>query len=272
MRSARALPAEPPLLALYRTTYPNEDRRPANEADAVWDNLKADQAAYAQVLAELAQVQQGLCIYCEQRLVDKTGQRIANDYQIEHVQAKSGAMGRVLDWRNLALACMGGTYPHHRDETRRFTTALNTSCGQTKCDADLPPGSDPRSLPLLDPLVEVGMDGTLAVNAQNCVAAGVSATALQAAISLLNLDCERLRKARQDRRDNINPWLVDLLEELLASSHLDAAERQQMLDLFIAGRLQPDASGYLRAFWTAERCALGAGAETWIASNQGLFR
>jgi len=272
MRSVRALPEEPPLLAQYRTTYPNEERRPATEASAVWDNLKADRSAYAQLLTELAQAQQGLCIYCEQRLVDKDGRLIANDYQVDHVRAKSGAAGRVLDWRNLALACTGGTYPHHRDGTRQFTTALNTSCGQKKEDVDLPSGSDPRRLPLVGSLVEVGMDGRLAVNAQNCVAAGVSPTALQDAFDLLNLNCERLRKARQDRRDNINSWVVPLLAELLASTHLDAAQRQQMLDLLIAGQLQPDASGYLRAFWTAERCALGPDAEIWIANNQGLFR
>jgi hypothetical protein len=91
------------------------------------------------------------------------------------------------------------------------------------------------------------------------------------AIKLLNLDCERLRKTRQDRSDNLNSALVALLSELLGDSHLDPAQRQQMLGLFIAGRLQPDRFGSLRAWWTTERSALGPDAERWISANQGLF-
>jgi uncharacterized protein (TIGR02646 family) len=272
MKHVRALSAEPVLLATYRSDYPNEETRPENEASATWEDFKTAQAAYKQVLDELARAQQGLCIYCEQLLVDASGKLVSNDYQVEHVQAKSGAVGRVLAWRNLALACTGGTYPHHREASRQFTNALNTSCGQTKGDGDLPPSCDPRSIPLAGALVEAGIDGKLAVNARNCAAAGVSAAEVEAALLLLNLDCERLRKARQDRRDNINAWVVALLEELLLSSHLNVAQRQQMLDLLIAGRLQPDASsGYLRAFWTTERCALGPDAETWIANHGVLF-
>jgi len=64
---------------------------------------------------------------------------------------------------------------------------------------------------------------------------------------------------------------VSLLDELLVSTHLNAAQRQKVLDSFIAGRLQPDASGYLKAFWSTERGALSPNGETWIANNQGLF-
>jgi uncharacterized protein (TIGR02646 family) len=271
MKRVRALPAEPPLLAEYRKTDPKEERRPASEAAAVWELFKAHKSAYEQLLDALAQAQQGLCIYCEQRLVDKNGTRVALDYQVEHVQPKSGTVGRVLDWTNLALACAGANYPHHPEPSRQFTNKLNTSCGQTKGDAELPASGDPRSLPLVDAVVEVGMDGKLSVNAQSCVMAGVSAQDLETALAVLNLNCERLRKARQDRRDNINGWIVPLLAELLAPSHLGDADRKHMLDLLIAGRLQPDKLGYLREFWTTERCALGPGAEVWIENNQGLF-
>lgn len=278
MKHVRALATEPPLLAQYRATYPNEEKRPAGEASATWEAFKADRpadqelSAFQELLAKLAEAQQGLCIYCEQRLVDSAGKLVPNDYQVEHVQAKSGAVGRVLDWHNLALACGGGTFKHHRDATRVYTTAQNTACGQTKEDEDLPPGCDPRTFPLLDALVEVGIDGKLVVNGRHCTAAGVAQKNVEDAIKLLNLDCERLRKARQDRRDNVNLWFVPLLAELLVATHLAAAQRQQMLDLLIAGRLQPDALGYLRASWSTERCALGPDAETWISNNQGLFQ
>lgn len=272
MKHVRALSAEPPLLAQYRASYRAEAQRPANEASATWEGFKSAQAAYSELLTTLADRQQGLCIYCEQRLVDGGGKLVSNDYQVEHVRPKSGGVGRVLDWQNHALACGGGTYRHHPDATRVYTNALNTSCGQTKGDDSLPQGCDPRRLPIVAALVEVAMDGKLAVNAQNCTTAGVPAADVEAALVLLNLDCERLRKTRQDRLDNINAWVVPLVAELLAQAHLDAAQRCQMLDLLIAGRLQPDASGYLRAFWTTECCALGAPAETWIAANQGQFK
>lgn len=272
MKHVRALAAEPPRLAQYRATYPAEEQRPANEAAATWDGFKSDVPAYQELLAKLAEAQQGLCIYCEQRLVDGAAKLVPNDYQVEHVQAKSGSVGGVLDWHNLALACGGGTYRHHQDSSRVYTNALNTSCGQTKGDDDLPRGCDPRTFPLLDALVEVGLDGRLSVNAPHCAAVGVAPNNVEDAIKLLNLDCERLRKTRQDRRDNVNAWVVPLLAELLVATHLGPPQRQQMLDLLIAGRLQPDALGYLRASWSTERCALGSDAETWISNNQGLFK
>ena len=272
MKHVRALASEPPLLAHYRATYPAEEQRPANEATASWDGFKTDQPAYQELLARLAEAQQGLCIYCEQRLVDGMGKLVSNDYQVEHVQAKSGAVGRVLDWHNLALACGGGTYRDHPDASRVYTNALNTSCGQTKDDDDLPQGCDPRTFPLVNALVEVGIDGRLSVNAQHSAAAGVARKDVEDAIRLLKLDCERLRKTRQDHRDNVNEWVVPLLAELLVAAHLSAAQRLQMLELLIAGRLQPDGSSYLRAWWSTERCALGPDAEAWVSNNGGLFQ
>ena len=272
MKHVRVLSAEPPLLAQYRATNPAEEKRPASEATAVWNTFKGDQLAYNELVTKLAEAQQGLCIYCEQRLVDGAGRLVFNDYQVEHVLAKSHGAGGVLDWRNLALACSGGTYPHHSDSSRVYTTALNTSCGQAKGHGSLPKGCDPRTFPLLDAFVEVGIDGKLSVNAGNCTAMGVVPKDVEDAINLVNLDCERLRKTRQDWRDNVNEWLVPMLAMLLADAHLRPIERQQMLDLFIAGRLQPDASGYLHAWWTTERCALGQEAVTWISKNQALLQ
>jgi len=268
MKHVRALAAEPPLLAQYRATYPNEENRSASEATATWEGFKTDQPAYAELLTLLAGAQQGLCIYCEQRLVDSAGKLASNDYQVEHVQAKSGAIGRVLCWRNLALACGGGTYKHHPDATRVYTTALNTSCGQTKGDDDLPQGCDPRTFPMLHALVEVGIDGRLSVNTQHCAMAGLAQKNVEDALNLLNLDCERLRKARQDIGDNVRSWFMFMLEELL-SPQLTAAQQENVVELLVARRLQPDNQGSLARFWSAERSAIGAHAESWLAANQG---
>jgi uncharacterized protein (TIGR02646 family) len=266
MKSVRSLAAEPPLLARYRDTSPDEETSPASEATETWNRFKCDRQAYAELLSQLIEAQRGLCIYCEQRLVDSTGKLVPNDYQIEHVQPKSGAAGRVLDWQNLALACGGGTYKHHAEPTRVYTTALNTSCGQTKGDEDLPQGSDPRTFPLVAPLVEVGIDGKLSVHAQHCVSAGVSSKNVEDAIKLLNLDCERLRKARQDIGDATRSWFVFMLEELV-SPQLTTAQQQDMVNLLVARRLQPDQQGFLSRFWSTERNAIGTPAEEWLADS-----
>jgi uncharacterized protein (TIGR02646 family) len=279
MKHTRALTCEPTLLAKYRNTNPSEDQRPASEATATWNQFKTDKAAYKELLDKLAEAQQGLCLYCEQRLVhpsNNVGARVAgvfvhNDYQVEHVQPKSGAMGLVLDWQNLALACGGGVYPHHQDSSRYYSNTTNRSCGQCKDDQVLPAGCDPRNFPLIDAIVEVDINGVLSVNSNNCASAQLSTSGVEEAIKLLGLNCERLRKARQERHKDLTKLLVEILQELLNGSHNLPAERQAMRDMFIAGRLRPDSSGYLRAFWSTERCALGQDAETWISNNQGIF-
>lgn len=268
MKFVRALAAQPPLLQQYNANHPDQALRPASEADATWTTFKADRLAYGEVLDHLTQVQQGLCCYCEQRLVDLSGKRVALDYQIEHVLPKSGAVGRVLNWQNLALACCGGTYPYHQEHSRQYQDAENISCGQMKGDKAL--ACDPRNLPLLEPLITVGIDGRLNVDAKRCVAAGVSQTDVRDAIKLLNLDCERLRKTRQDIENGIRTWFTELLATF-ASSQLEVEQQRDAVERSIALRLQPDAQGNLRRFWSAERSALGDAADPWVMAQQAHF-
>ena len=271
MKHVRRPATELPALAEYRAANPTDDSAPAAESSAVWERFRGA-PAYKTLLDERMSSQQGLCLYCEQRLVDAHGKRVHQDYQVEHVLAKSGATGRVLDWTNLALACGGGTYPHHADASRRGTGAGSESCGQRKDDRDLPTGCDPRAFPVSPRLAEVGLDGSIRPDAAGCAAASVGAPELQTAIDeVLNLNCERLRVARQKTGDNIRGWIVPVLEDVLAASHLDAAQRRAMIELMVAGRLQPDANGCLRAFWTTEVCGLGESGDTWVAQNQALF-
>lgn len=268
MKHVRALPAQPPLLQQYCTNHPNEPLRPANEAKHTWDTFKANGPAYIELLHWLIQAQQGICIYCEQRLVDANGVLVDMDYQVEHVLPKSSAVGLVLDWKNLALACCGGTFPYHSDVTRKYALTINTSCGQKK-DANVL-SCDPRDLPLLDPLVKVGISGKLGVDAGNCAASGVSEIDVEHAIKLLNLDCERLRKARQDIGDQVRSWFVFMLEQI-DSPRLSPVQKQTAVDLLVATRLQPDLHGTLLRFWSAERSAIGEPAENWLVANQALF-
>lgn len=271
MKHVRRMKAEPAGLSAYRAASPAEEARPPEEATAVWEGFRADTGGYKELLKELAFAQQGLCIYCEQRLVDAAGVLVSNDYQAEHVLPKSGGPGRTLAWTNLALACGGGTYPHHGDPSRKRAGVVNTSCGQTKDDGELPPGCDPRSFSLVHPPAQVGLDGRVAANPTQCQAQGIAPADLTCAIErVLNLNCERLRTARQSVGDNIRDWIVAILE-VLTTGHLTPDQRRSMSELAVAGRLQPDDHGYLLEFWTTERCALGAMAESWVRSNSGMF-
>ncbi|RYE41428.1 MAG: TIGR02646 family protein [Hyphomicrobiales bacterium] len=268
MKYVRALAAQPPLLQQYNANHPDQALRPAAEADATWTTFKEDKQAYGEVLDYLIQAQQGLCCYCEQRLVDLSGKRVDLDYQVEHVLPKSGAVGRVLHWQNLALACCGGTYRYHKEPSRQYKDAENISCGQMKGDDEL--ACDPRNLPLHEPLITVGIDGRLKIDAERCQRAGVSQADVQNSIKLLNLDCERLRKTREDIGNGIRTWFTTLLSTL-TSSQLTAAQQRTAVELLIAARLQPDAQGNLLRFWSAERSALGEAANTWIMGQQAIF-
>lgn len=280
MKHVPRLSTEPPGIAAYRQAHPADDAAPAEDAGKVWGRFR-DDAAYKEVLQALVSVQQGLCIYCEQRLVDDLGALQPLDYQVEHVAPKSGAPGRVLAWMNLAGACCGGSQAclNRRDPSRYYRDAsgcggseINESCGQHKSESELGSGCDPRTFPPGARLVDVGLDGRMTANPDACSNHGLETADLEDTLNaVLNLNCERLRVARQKRADNIRGWFVAILETLLDGSHLTPEQQQQQIDLVIAGRLQPDGGGYLRAFWTTERYALDAPADTWVGRNLALF-
>jgi uncharacterized protein (TIGR02646 family) len=272
MKPVRRLAAEPQALAAYREANPADDAAPAGESAEVWERFRSG-PAYQVVLNSLREAQQGLCIYCEQRVVDGAGVPVALDHQIEHVQPKSGAARTVLDWRNLALACCGGTFHQFKDNSRGLPGKGNESCGQHKGRDELRPNCDPRDFPKGAAPVEVSsLDGRLIPNVAVCNHHGLPQANLDVTINdILNLNCERLRFARQKVYDNIRTWLVPLVSELLNGAHLSAAQQEQLYALLVADRLQPDAGGHLRAFWTTERCALGDRAGTWVQANLALF-
>jgi uncharacterized protein (TIGR02646 family) len=265
MRRVRRLEAVPAAMEVYLDAHPEEVAAPAGEAREVWDRFR-DDAAYKEVLAALVQAQQGLCLYCEQRLVDGAGRLIHQDYQIEHVAPKASGDGRTLDAFNLALACGGGTYSHHKEAARRAAGRDNESCGQRKGDDELFPCCDPRFFPESLRVVMVDLQGRLSPDEEACQDAGIDAELLREAIQVrLNLNCERLRLARKKTSDHVRSWLVQLLGEIVNGSHLSDAQRQEMVSLLIAGRLQADGGGHLRAFWTTERCALAPASDAWCA-------
>jgi|688.fasta_scaffold551296_1 uncharacterized protein (TIGR02646 family) len=261
MKHVRSLQSEPGLLGEYRGLPQSGANRDARYATEVWKRFKTrNPDAYKELRDSLASQQQGLCMYCERLLVEPmSGTLIQDSYLIEHVLPKSGAAGRVLDWRNHALSCW-----------IRYASKQIKTCADRKWHHDLPPRCDPRQLPLIPGLLEVSSEGLLRPNAQHCDAFGLQCQDLEDTISLLNLNAEPLRKKRQIARDMLRQSYTDLLRALLESGADVAAITQAQRD-FIASRLQP-ANGFLKPFWTAERCGLGALAETWIRENASLFQ
>jgi uncharacterized protein (TIGR02646 family) len=234
---------------------------------AVWNRFR-DDTAYKALRDLLLAQQRGLCGYCEQRLTSQTGVLHAMDWQIEHVLPKSGGPGRALDWTNLILCCGGGTYRHHSEASRYSAGKANVSCGQFKGDRPLPPGCDPRDFPCAPRLVSIGLDGELSAHEAGCLTAGVSATELNRVINdVLNLNCARLKFARQKVVDNLLNWELSVLSQQLQSGHLTAAQALEFRQLFVAMRLQTDGYGHLRAFWTVERQYLEPLSSEWIAQR-----
>jgi uncharacterized protein (TIGR02646 family) len=194
------------------------------------------------------------------------------DYQVEHVLPKSKGTGRVLDWKNLVLACGGGSWPHHRETSRKRAGKTNESCGQWKDQDELDTRCDPRTFPCQPRLVEVGLNGEIGADASACAANGINPSDLNHTINnVLNLNCERLKTKREKIADNVRGWIVPILREQLANEHLTQNQRALLEDLTVAGRLQPDGHGFLRAFWTTERQYLAPWAEPWLTANANLF-
>lgn len=269
MKPLPSLTGEPEGLAAWRASNPDDDRATGLDAKNAWNRFRDSGDAYREVLHALIDRQQGLCGYCEQRVTKNDGTLEFQDFQVEHVLAKSSGPGRVLHWRNLMLCCGGGTYPHFKEKPSRHLPGkgaeANLSCGQAKGDSEFDEGFDPRAFAWREPVVFVELDGRMRADEDACRRAGLDPMRIDGAIELLKLNCERLRVARQHVAMNIVGWFVPLLEELLRlSPGLHDSTASSMHAQMVGGRLGPDIHGHLQPFWTTERLYLGELAERWI--------
>ena len=243
----------------------------ATDSGPVWEAFRATNA-YKSLMTEFLSIQRGLCCYCEQSLVDADGRRNVLDSHVEHVLPKAGANGRTLDWTNLMVGCQGGTWSHHKDPTRYLEPAdENASCGHAKGQDLLGAGCDPRTFPFAR-LTSVDTEGRISANAAACATVNVSGADLERTLDqVLNLNCERLRRARRQTVHHILGWVVPLAQELLADTMATDADRAQIMEMTVRLRLQPNAHGMLKAFWSAWRQYLEPQADTWVAQNQTQF-
>ena len=224
--------------------------------DANWDGFREHNASasYNELIEKLIDVQHGLCGYCEINLTEL-------DRQIEHVIPRGGPQqgaSKEVNVTNMIACCKGGTSsvfaPSEKssDEDRYLEPVKNNmSCGQAKSDCNDTNFLDPRKLPALPSLTKVLVDGRVEVDEGACGLAGIPAARVTRTIDILNLNAERLRLAREARRND----LVEL------SGQVDDLGDPSKMDDWIRSVLTPDENGRLEPFFTTTRSYFGSFAE-----------
>ncbi|MBF0340875.1 MAG: TIGR02646 family protein [Magnetococcales bacterium] len=197
---------EPSGLALFR----------AGQPDATWDEFKLYDKGncYRALVQYLYMKQQGLCAYCEINLVlDQHGRR---DYSVDHFHPKSKASDErnwALDYENLFLSCRGGSdtiWANQEDQGRYLKPVKeNLSCDAKKGNQILDNKIlNPFEMPDQIRLFEMNLHGEVKPHPENCVRAGVDEKKIQATITELGLDCERLRRARKAMWDSLFDFML----------------------------------------------------------------
>lgn len=224
--------------------------------DTNWDGFREHNASasYNELIEKLIDVQHGLCGYCEINLTDL-------DRQIEHVipqgDPQQGA-SKEVDVTNMIACCKGGTWsvfaPSEKssDEDRYLEPVKNNmSCGQAKRDRNDTDFLDPRKLPALPSLTKVLDNGRIEADKEACESADIPTARVTRTIEILNLNAERLRLAREVRRND----LVEL------SGQADDPDDPSKMDAWIRSVLTPDENGRLEPFFTTARSYFGLLAE-----------
>lgn len=264
MKRVPRLATPPALVSKYVASHTDDAHATGTGARDAWARFRDDEA-YKALRAALIERQQGLCGYCEARVTDPNGRlRMPLDAQLEHVVPKTTS--GVIDFRNIMLCCLGGTAP---SATGGGGDAL--SCGQAKGEHPLPPDGDPRTFPTSPRLFDVDLGGKITANRARCASAGKDADRVEEAITLLRLNCERLRYRRASVVKDLVEWQIPFLQQHLGASHLPAQLQTEMRELVVAGRLLPDLHGHLRELWTTERCYVEELAPTWVARHAALL-
>ena len=208
-----------------------------------WDGFRshANGTSYAQFIKNLVELQHGLCGYCE---IDIN----LTDRQVEHVipqsDPKQGAK-LALDYRNLIVCCKGGTL-QISDETRRLNPVRrNRSCGEAKENKMPTKFIDPRNLPALPSVTKVIFDGRIQPDEVACERTGIAVDSVEMTIELLKLNCERLRRARENR------WNV------LSDNWASMIDDPKITEAAAKGELLPDRDNRLPRFFTTSRSYFG---------------
>lgn len=239
----------------------------AEGLDATWNGLGSfeEGAAKSELADALVQAQHGLCAYCEIALVPE-------ERQVEHFVPRSDpGQGKALALAhgNLLVCCRGGSNRNwapdagNRPEYYLPPVREHLSCGEAKGSKPATGFLDPRQVPAAPALFRVARDGTLAPDADACVAAGVDPVRAERHIAGLGLNVARLR----NRRAAVFAALAASIDDLLVVSADDSLVRE-----FARRSLLPNDSGGLAPFHTVARSVFGpvaerileAASDTWV--------
>jgi uncharacterized protein (TIGR02646 family) len=238
----------PASLQVYVTTLgATNPATNAAQAKALWNAFRGD-PAYKDCLDALRTAQSGVCGYCEQRAITTPiGTRVE---QIEHVEPKSVQNARTLDFSNFLLCCSGGSTQTPTDPGHHYVHG-NESCGQSKGNALLPAAMDPRRWPPHFRLTDTTVDGRLQVREEACTRLGIStADAGNVINSTLNLNCDRLRRAREKTVQRVQELIrrhYFALQANLDNPSMRRALKTKLKELR-AEILKVDHDGYLPSF------------------------
>ncbi|MCY4056301.1 MAG: TIGR02646 family protein [Cyanobacteria bacterium MAG CAR4_bin_6] len=240
MKRIRALDGPTPGLADYLEGDGNQ---------ANWDGFCSHQsgAAKRKLAEELCSIQHGLCGYCEINVTEQ-------DRQVEHVIPQSDpeqGKARALDPTNMMVCCKGGTgrITGQEDERRRTPVRRNRSCGEAKGSLRDPQFIDPRDLPALPSLMQVGFDGKIRADTEACRGVSVDVDRVNRTIDILGLNVERLQLAREERWRALN----DKYKEHFGNPQvMKGAARSELL---------PGEDGRLPRFFSTSRSYFGPVAE-----------
>ena len=223
-------------------------------ARASWEGYRrrpAGRRRYRKLVENLADLQHGLCGYCEIDLREE-------DRQVEHVIPVSDparGAAHALDAGNLVACCRGSASddPEVRRDPERFSPP-EESCGQAKGDDIDPTFVDPRTLPDLPSLTRVHPDGRIEAVASACQTAARSADDVERTIRVLGLNVQRLQRARRDYWSNLSKQM---------SKYRDSPDA---MENWARSRLLPR-NGNLPKFFTAGRSYFGELGERVLAEE-----
>ena len=228
---------------------------------AHWNKFKEQNGYQTEVVDRLLEDQGFLCAYCEIDIYRRDGFGGIQDIGVEHFHPKSSfkdAIAWVTEWSNLFAVCLGGSNSAVHDADMRYG-APDLTCDKNKGDKILDGMIlNPLFAPQAPLLFKVSRtNGEIGVNIEACAIAGVDAEHALRTIQELNLNADRLKKARRDTLNEVANALI-----LQVQNGRPLSEARQKIS---AVRLSRANGRYLR-FFTACRSYLGKEAEIFLAS------
>lgn len=231
-----------------------------------WDSFKA-YAGYQEEVVDRLLVDQGcLCAYCEIDIYRRDGFGGVQDIGVEHFHPKSSFANNipwVTKWDNLFAVCLGGSNSAVHDPEVRYG-APDLTCDKKKENKIL----DglilcPLGVPSAPSLFSVSrITGELGVNAAACLTSGVEVALVERTILELNLNSDRLQKART--------YTLKIISDALVAQVKIGKTPEEARQIVARARLTPRNGRYFR-FFTAARAYLGNEAEVVLEGCTNLL-